>query len=223
MTSFALLFDLDGTLVDTDALHLQAYNLLLERFARSIDVDYYKNHVMGFDSERIMDAMFPDASQAEKREYADEKERLVRGLFNRELAPLPGLLNFFRYAESIGCAMAVVTNAPRENAGLLLTGLGMAERFKTIVYGEELAYGKPHPLPYLTALQLLGASATRAFAFEDSRSGVRAASSAGIRTFGVRTSLSDAQLREAGAFATIADFRDAELRRQLCVGAAMGG
>jgi len=210
----ALLFDLDGTLVDTDALHLQAFNCLLARFDRHIDEDYYKRHVMGFKHEQIMDAIFPSASADEKCAYAEEKELLVRGLFDRELEPLPGLLELLRHAESVGCAMAVVTNAPRENARLLLRGLGMEHRFKTIVYGEELEFGKPHPLPYLTALQLLGARATHAFAFEDSRSGIRAAAAAGIRTFGVRTSLSDGELRQAGAFATIQDYRDAELQRQ---------
>jgi len=211
----ALLFDLDGTLVDTDRLHLEAYNLLLARFGRSIDVDYYKTHVMGFKNEQIMDAMFPDAGEQDKRDYADEKERLVRGLFDRELEPLPGLVELLRNAERAGCPTAIVTNAPRENARLLLAGLGMADRFAIIVYGEELERGKPHPLPYLTGLQLLGASADNAFAFEDSRSGIRAASAAGIRTFGVRTSLTDGQLREAGAFATIQDYRDGELRRHL--------
>jgi HAD superfamily hydrolase (TIGR01509 family) len=209
----ALLFDLDGTLVDTDALHLQAFNDLLARFDRHIDEEYYKRHVMGFSHEQIMGAMFPAASSEEKRAYAEEKEQLVRGLFDRELEPLPGLLEFLRHAESAGCAMAVVTNAPRENARSLLRGLGMEDRFETIVYGEELEFGKPHPLPYLMALELLGAEATHAFAFEDSRSGVRAAAAAGIRTFGVRTSLSDEQLREAGAFVTIQDYRDAELHR----------
>ncbi len=53
--------------------------------------------------------------------------------------------------------MVVVTNAPRPNAELLLSGLGIARRFKAVVIGDELAHGKPHPLPYLEGLRLAGA------------------------------------------------------------------
>jgi beta-phosphoglucomutase-like phosphatase (HAD superfamily) len=105
----------------------------------------------------------------------------------------------------------VVTNAPRANAAMMLKGLNLAERFDALVIGDELAHGKPHPLPYLTALEKLGGDATRAIAFEDSLSGIRAASSAGVHTVGLLTSLPEAALRDAGAAAVIADFRDRAL------------
>ncbi len=78
-----------------------------------------------------------------------------------------------------------------------------------LVIGDELDRGKPDPLPYLTGLSRLGSVRERALAFEDSRSGVQAASAAGIETIGLRTGLDDATLRAAGAAATIADFTDA--------------
>jgi beta-phosphoglucomutase len=110
-----------------------------------------------------------------------------------------------------GVPYGVVTNAPRANAELMLTGLGLATRFPVLVIGDELAHGKPHPLPYLTGLERLGAAPERALAFEDSLSGIRAAAAAGIHTFGIRTALSDAALLGAGAAAVIDDFTDAAL------------
>ena len=104
--------------------------------------------------------------------------------------------------------MAVVTNAPRDNAELMLRGLGWLERFPTLVIGPELARGKPDPLPYLTGLQLLGARAEDALAFEDSLSGVRAAVAAGIETVAITTGLEPAVLLGAGAAVTAQDFED---------------
>jgi beta-phosphoglucomutase-like phosphatase (HAD superfamily) len=70
-------------------------------------------------------------------------------------------------------------------------------------------------MPYMTALEMLGSTADRAFAFEDSLSGVKSASSAGIKTFGVMTSLSEERLRAAGAFEVIGNFLDGPMRAML--------
>jgi phosphoglycolate phosphatase len=85
------------------------------------------------------------------------------------------------------------------------------DRFKALVIGDELAHGKPHPMPYLEGLRLADAAADLSIAFEDSRSGVQSASAAGIATIGIRTSLCDADLIAAGAFMTAKSFDDPEL------------
>jgi beta-phosphoglucomutase len=129
--------------------------------------------------------------------------------------PTPGLMPLLEWASRNAIRTAVVTNAPRANAEAMLAGLGLADRFPVLIIGDELAHGKPHPLPYLTALERLGSTPERAFAFEDSKSGVRAGAAAGIETIGMRTSLDDATLREAGAAWTIADFTDGALAARL--------
>jgi beta-phosphoglucomutase-like phosphatase (HAD superfamily) len=111
--------------------------------------------------------------------------------------------------------MAVVTNAPRDNALLLLSGLGWLDRFPVLVIGDELARGKPDPLPCLTALQWLGADAAQAVAFEDSLSGVRAAAAAGVETIGLMTALDEQSLRGAGAASIARDFTDGALLARL--------
>ena len=80
-----------------------------------------------------------------------------------------------------------------------------------MILGDELAHGKPHPLPYLEGLRALGARADRSVAFEDSASGVASASAAGITTVGIMTSLTDRELRAAGAHAMATDYRDPAL------------
>ncbi|WP_277590142.1 HAD family hydrolase [Pseudomonas chlororaphis] len=214
----ALLFDLDGTLIDTDDLHLNAYNQLLARWGKSMSLDYYKAHVMGFPDDMIFSGLFPQAPATQYPELAAQKEAMFRAQL-RETVPVPGVLRTLDYAQAAGIPMAVVTNAPRENAEAMLQGLGIAERFDALVIGGELARGKPDPLPYLTALRLLDASADQALAFEDSLAGVRSAAAAGIHTFGMLSGLEETQLREAGARSIIRDFNDEALWQRLQVSA----
>ena len=209
-----LLFDLDGTLTDTDALHHEAYRLLLEPFGKAVSLETYKSRIMGAANEAIMAWLFPDEPLARHRAFAEEKERLFRSLAGR-MEPLAGLIDLLAWAESLKIKTAVVTNAPRANAEMMLAALGLGRRFPVLVIADELARGKPDPLPYLTALDRLGAKAEAALAFEDSRSGVQAASAAGVETIGMMTGLDAETLRQSGAAATISDFADPWLRAKL--------
>jgi phosphoglycolate phosphatase len=141
----------------------------------------------------------------------DEKEAALRNLVAGKIRPLPGLMPLLARADRAGVPMVAVTNAPRLNAEMLLAGLGIGGRFKTVVIGDELAHGKPHPMPYLEGLRAVNAAAKFCIAFEDSRSGVKAASAAGIATVGMRTSLGHADLIEAAALTTAQDFDDPAL------------
>lgn len=209
-----LLFDLDGTLTDTDALHLQAFRDLLTPSGRELSHDDYRTRIMGAANDAIMAWLFPDESPARHREIADEKEARFRALA-RSMQPLAGLPALLGWAARNAIKTAVVTNAPRANAEMMLGALGLSDRFPVVVIGDEIARGKPDPLPYLTALDRLGATAEQAIAFEDSRSGVHAAHAAGIETIGMLTGLDAATLRASGASATIRDYADPWLLEKL--------
>jgi HAD superfamily hydrolase (TIGR01509 family) len=199
-------------LTETDALHLRAYNQVLAGFGRTIDEITYQQRVMGFPNSEIMEWMFPELPVAEHVRLAEQKEAAFRAIVS-DLIPSPGLLRLLDWADANGIPCCVVTNAVRANAELMLSGLGLTERFRSVVIGEDLAYGKPHPLPYLTGLQRLVAHATYSVAFEDSLSGMRAAVAAGIACVGMTTSLSSEALKTAGASMTVRDFTEAPLLR----------
>jgi beta-phosphoglucomutase len=210
----ALLFDLDGTLCDTDRLHFDAYRTLLAEFGRTITLQHYQTRIMGAPNDTIMAEMFPDLTPDRRLELSARKESLFRGAIS-ELTPTAGLAALLDWAEAGGVAVAVVTNAPRANAEMMLRGLKVDRRIDTLVIGDEVARAKPDPLPYLTALARLNTQAERALAFEDSLPGIRAASGAGVATYGIRSVHADAALLGAGATAVIADFADAALWRRL--------
>ena len=210
-TGAALLFDIDGTLVDTDRLHLEAFNRTFAPLGHTFDAARFKAELQGFSMSSIMDRFLSAEPPTRRREIMEEKEAAFRALAEAGLEPMPGLIALLDRAEAAGLPMAAVTNAPRANADLLLGSLGIRPRFQAVVLGDELPHGKPHPLPYLEALRSLGAKADLSLAFEDSVSGVTSASAAGLLTVGIRTSLSATELRAAGAGATAADYRDPAL------------
>ena len=195
----ALLFDIDGTLADTDPLHLEAFNRAFAPYGQQFDKARFARELQGLANVDIAARILPGLSPAEGMAVLDRKEALFRELAVTAIHAVPGLFALLDLADAAGIPMAAVTNAPRANAELILDGLAITHRFQALVIGAELAHGKPHPLPYLEGLRLLGADAAISVAFEDSRTGIASATAAGLTTIGLRTSLDDSQLRVAGA------------------------
>jgi len=180
----ALLFDIDGTLTDTEALHFEAWTRILAPLGRKVARDHYDRNFVGLTSDTIVARNLADIDPDVARRLPGEKEALFRSLLDK-LIPTPGVLDFIARAKAAGIARAAVTNAPRANAELMLGKLGLLGEMQTLVIGDELAHGKPHPLPYLTALDRLGVPARAARVYEDSSAGVRSGVAAGIETVGV--------------------------------------
>ena len=215
-----MLFDIDGTLADTDALHVQAFNHVFGPRGHVFDRARAAKELMGFSTASLCERFLPDEPPERQAAIMDEKEALFRKLVSGKVQPMPGLMTLLAFADSAGIPMVAVTNAPRLNAEMLISGLGIMDRFKAIVIGDELPHAKPHPLPYLEGLRAVNADAKLSVAFEDSRSGIASASAAGIATVGVRSSLSHADLVAAGALLTVASFDDPDLMK--LIAATMG-
>jgi len=203
----ALIFDMDGTLVHSDPVHLEAFAETLKPEGVAIDEEIYRSTIIGRTNEAIFASLLPHLPVERHEIYADEKEAAFRRMA-QNLEPLEGLLDLLDWAEAKGIRIALVTNAPRLNADHMLEALGLAERFPIQVTIDQVERGKPDPLPYLTAVERLGIRPEEAIAFEDSPSGMRAAKAAGLFSFGVLTGLSAAELTKVGADRTIETFRD---------------
>jgi HAD superfamily hydrolase (TIGR01509 family) len=209
MTS-ALLFDLDGTLVDSDAEHLAAFQRVLAPHGVTLDASEYVSKIMGASNEMIGRAFLSHLTPEAREATLAAKEAAYReGL--GELAPIAGAAELIDFAAAEGIALAVVTNAPRANAEIVLAAIGLDARLPIRVIGAELTRSKPDPLPYLTGLELTGARAENSVAFEDSLSGVRAAAAAGLAVVGLTTSLPAERLLDVGAVLAAADFTDSRI------------
>ncbi len=203
----ALLFDLDGTLVDSDAQHLTAFQRVFAPHGIALDRSAYAANIMGAPNEMIASRYLSHLSPLEQVAALDAKEAAYREALG-ELEPILGALALLDFADRRGLKRAVVTNAPRANAEKVLAALGIGGRLPIVVIGGELARSKPDPLPYLTALERTEAQAACSLAFEDSLSGVRAAAAAGLAVVGMATTLDAGTLIEAGATFAARDFTD---------------
>jgi HAD superfamily hydrolase (TIGR01509 family) len=203
---FALLMDLDGTLLDTDPLHVEAFQRLLAPFGRAITEDYYISKIMGAPIDTIMQELFPDASLEDRQALGDKKEAHFRDQLTGPLKAKAGLHNFLSWAKRHRFGLAIVTNAPRDNAMMMIEGLRLREQIDHILIGDELPHSKPHPYPYAEAARRLGVPIDRSLAFEDSGPGIQSASGAGVCTFGLIGAFEPDRLIRAGATHAIADY-----------------
>ncbi|MBD2343150.1 HAD family hydrolase [Anabaena subtropica] len=206
----AILFDLDGTIVNTDPIHYQAWQQMLSRYSIEIDETFYKSRISGRLNPEIIKDILPELSSAEGIKFADEKEALFRQLA-AYLQPLSGFSELIAWTEAYELKRALVTNAPRLNAEFMLETLGITDAFDKIILADDCLAGKPDPAPYQAALSELEIQAEMAIALEDSPSGIRAAVAAGISTVGIASTHDPRVLQEVGAFMAIPDFTDLQL------------
>ena len=206
----ALLFDLDGTLADTNSVHRLTWVKTLEPYGYDVTWDFYRDRINGRLTPEVVTDLFPDLSPEEVQTMADTKESNFRERAG-ELEPLPGLLDFIAKGREKGMGIALVTNAPKENVPAILRALGLEGAFEPVILGEGLDAGKPDPAPYNVALEAVGISAFEAVAFEDSPSGIASSVAAGIPTVGIASTEEPEKLEELGVDLVVRDFADPKL------------
>jgi HAD superfamily hydrolase (TIGR01509 family) len=206
-----LLFDLDGTIAETDSLHLPTWVDALQPYGVEVDEEFYGDRISGRNTEEIVRELLPDLTDEQGRSIGDAKEASFRERVS-ELEPMPGLLDFIERGRKRGMWIALVTNAPEENVETILLALKLRDLFDVVVLADEVEAVKPDPAPYRAALEKTGISAERALAFEDSVSGISSSVAAGIPTVGIASSQEPEKLLGAGAFTTAEDFTDPQLR-----------
>ena len=208
MAQKALLFDLDGTLLISDPLHIAVFGEFFAERGMPYSEEVYERQIHGSHNAEIFPRLFPGEDAVA---LAAEKEARFRDRLQPGTPPMPGAPELLDLASAEGWAVAVVTNAPRENAEHMLRAIGLRERFEVIVIGDECSRGKPNPEPYLEAMRQLDVRPQDCIAFEDSQSGMRAAARSGAFGIGVCSGVEPDRLHEAGARATITDFTDPTL------------
>lgn len=207
----ALLFDLDGTLAETDSLHLPTWVDALEPYGVDVDEEFYRERISGRSTGEIVRDLLPDLTDEEGASIGDAKEASFRERAD-ELEPLPGLVDFIEQGRERGMNIALVTNAPQENVEAILLALELRDFFDVVVLADDVEAVKPDPAPYQAALKKFGVPAQEALAFEDSVSGISSSVTAGVPTVGIASTQDHEKLIGAGAFMTAKDFTDPDLR-----------
>jgi HAD superfamily hydrolase (TIGR01509 family) len=174
-----LIFDLDGTLVDSSPLHARAFK---ETFApHGVEVDY--GRIAGMTTAAAVDRLVGEAgldlAGDARKGLVEDKQRRAAALIDSELEAIEGAVEFVR-AASGRFTLSLCTSASRRGAEASLERIGLPGCFASVITAEDVSRGKPDPEPFLKALAIHGEDADGALVFEDADSGLAAAAAAGI-------------------------------------------
>jgi HAD superfamily hydrolase (TIGR01509 family) len=181
----AVVFDLDGVLVNTEDLYEQAGETVLRRRGKTYDAEL-REQMMGRPVTDAIQLMIdchslPDTLEDLMCECRDVLETLMAN----SLAPMPGVEKLLDDLSAAGIPIAVATSATPEYAEHVLTKLGLKNRFRFILTAADIRRGKPNPEVYLLAAERLGIEPAEMMVLEDSGNGCRAAADAGAYTVAV--------------------------------------
>ncbi len=185
----AVLWDLDGTLVDSEEYHWQAWRDAMAAEGVRITREQFLE-TFGWRNDSIIPRWLGGEATPERVERIGEaKEANYRALVRRNgIAPSPGADEWVRRLHREGWAQAIASSAPRLNIEVVLEVLQLTDCFRAIVSAEDVHRGKPDPEVFLLAASRLGATPDRSIVVEDARAGVEAARRAGMRSIGLSRS-----------------------------------
>lgn len=176
----AVLFDMDGTLVDSEPLWAVSMDRVAVRLGGSLSPEM-ATATTGQSIPTSVGMLLEDLGSGESvEETTSLLLALTAEIFAEDLLWQPGAEELIDALRAAGVRTALVTNSPRSLVDVALAGLLGDHRFDVTVCGDEVVDGKPSPVPYLTAMEHLGLTAADCLAVEDSPSGTAAAVAAGI-------------------------------------------
>lgn len=207
MSVDAVLFDVDGTLVDSNYLHIQAWQEAFEAVGHPVD-GWRVHRAIGMDSAALLHELLGDEQERLGDSAKQEHSARYRRLADR-LRPLPGARELLAGLRERGIAVVLATSAPSEELEILLEVLGLADGEVVTTNADDVDEAKPHPGIVQVALDRAGVSADRAVFVGDSVWDAIAAGRAGLRAIGVRSGGVGAdELREAGAVEVVDDVHE---------------
>jgi HAD superfamily hydrolase (TIGR01509 family) len=206
-----LLFDMDGVLLDSRAMHGESWLEWARQLGFEIEIDSFMARTFGKSLEQILPEFFPSkaADRAFLRQMGEAKEQCYRDLMRRRgVAPLGGLCAFLRRASAMSISLIVGSSGPRENVATTIECLRFSAYFERFVSGDDVEHGKPAPDIFLRCANHLRLEPGRCLVFEDSLPGLQAAAAAGCPAVAVATMHPRERLREHTPY-VIGDFTEA--------------
>ncbi len=200
-----VVFDMDGVLVDSHAVHQRAWRRFLETLGRAVPEAELDFILDGRKRADILRHFLGDCPAAELEEFGRRKDCIFRRM-QLEVSPVRGALAVVRELHGQGAALAMATSAGRSRAHSTLVGLGVFECFQAIITGDDVPVGKPDAAIYRLACSRIAIDPDCLLAVEDAISGVQSAVSAGLRCLGISSHETPEKLSAAGAVHVVRDF-----------------
>jgi beta-phosphoglucomutase len=214
-SAYAVIWDVDGTLVDTAELHFQAWTAL----TREMKLPFTRadfNATFGWRNPEIISQLFGTVyTEQDVAEMGTRKEELYRSAARQGVKLVPGARALLEGLRDAGFKQAVGTSAPRENLDLILRLTDTERIFSAVVSMEDTQRGKPDPQVFQVAAQRLGVAPGNCVVMEDAVAGVQAAKAAGMKCIAVRFAghHPEAALAAAGADAVVGSLEQVSVEK----------
>lgn len=183
----AVIFDMDGVLVDNSNIHLESFIIFCKKHQIEMSAEILAPY-FGMGNEEIIPGVFGRTmSEDEINELAEEKEAIYREIFSDRIKPLNGLVQKLEELKERGIKIAVGSSGMEKNVNFVLEKCGIRLFFDAIANGDMISNAKPNPEVFLLAAKLLDVAPEDCIVFEDSFAGVKAARSAGMKVITLTT------------------------------------
>jgi len=194
----AVIFDLDGTLIDNNSYHIEAFKAFYNKIGKPFTLDEYKEHINGRVNREIFNYVFNTTLSPEKsEEYTNEKEGLYRELYAPHIKPITGLVDFLKELEVAKIPKAVATSGIIPNINFMFEHIPIRNYFFSVIDSTQIKHGKPHPEIFLKAAISVNAVPSECVAFEDSLAGIQSAKAAGMKVIALTTTHTAEELKDA--------------------------
>lgn len=202
----AVIFDMDGTLVDSIPFHKKAWLTFLRNHEIHLDEDSFHAQNHGTIKEMMFRFFGSTLTNTQLILFSEEKERIYREMCLPQIREVDGLTDFLESIFLQKVKIGLATMGDQNNIDFTLDSLGIRRFFHSTTGGHEVKKGKPDPEIYELALTKIGVKAKGCLAFEDSIGGVRSAISAGITVVGITTTHTREELLDFGCVRAIDSF-----------------
>jgi len=207
----AVIFDLDGVVIDTKAPIEAFWNKWAHQKGIALDKQTMHEKIHGRPAKSTLNTIFGFLSPEEKEEIKRAGDLMERGL---QYIPMPGVIDFLNALVAHQIKTALVTSSLPEKVETVFQQLGLSGLFNEVVTADLITHGKPAPECYLFAAGKLKIPAQTCIVFEDSASGVRAAHKAGMQVIGINEPIIAPMLINAGAATVIPDFTQIKIHKK---------